>query len=238
VASYDGNLSLRSEEGIYITATRTLKAEAKVEDICLLDLDGNLLEGKRMPSSETMMHLYIYREREDVKGVAHSHPPYSTAFAAARQSMDVAIFPEVILDIGPVPLAEYATPSTEDVPNSLGPHVKWANGILLANHGLVTMGGSVAEAFYRTEKLEHAARTLIAAQLLGGPVPLRKCEVNYLYETHQAFKRRGQLLDCESVDHPSCRTVDDSEYLAYGSCDDTCRKKMIDKTVKAVLKRL
>lgn len=238
VASFDGNLSLRGEDGIYITATRTLKAEAKIEDICLIDLDGKVLEGTRSPSSETLMHLYIYRHRPDIKGIVHSHAPYSTAFAAARKSMDIAIFPEVILDIGPVPLAEYATPSTEDVPNSLAPHVKWANGILLANHGLVTTGSSLAEAFYRSEKLEHAARTLIASYVLGGPVPLRRCEVDYLYETHQAFKRRGLLLDCESIDHPSCRTIDDRDRLVCGSSDEKCKEELISKTVKSVLKRL
>ena len=238
VASFDGNLSLRSSDGIYITATRTLKSDASASDICLIDLDGNLLEGERKPSSETLMHLLIYRERPDVMGVVHTHAPYATAFASARQPLDAAIFPEVILDIGPVPLAEYATPSTEDVPNSLKSAIAWANGVLLANHGLVCMGGSLAEAFFRTEKLEHAAKTLIAAQTLGGAVPLKRCEVDYLYETHQAFKRRGVLLDCESLDHPSCRTSDDREKLVCDPNDNNCREELISKTAQAVLKRL
>ncbi|MBC8042975.1 MAG: class II aldolase/adducin family protein, partial [Rhizobacter sp.] len=168
VASYDGNVSLRADDGIYITATRTLKSDAALRDVCLIDHDGNFLEGERKPSTESEMHLFLYRSRPDVSGIVHAHPPYATAFAAARKPLDSPIFPEVILDIGPVPLAEYATPSTAEVAASLAPFVKTSNAMLLANHGAVVMGADIDEAFYRIEKLEHAAKTLVIAEALGG----------------------------------------------------------------------
>lgn len=205
VASYDGNVSLRGEDGIYITATRTLKAEAGIDDVCLLAPDGKFLEGSRKPSTESEMHLFIYRERPDVKGIVHAHPPYSTAFAAARKPLDMPVFPEVVLDIGAVPLAEYATPATAEVARSLTPFVKSANAILLANHGVVCVAENIDEAFYRMEKLELAARTIAIAQTLGGAVPLTASQLDYLYETHQDFQRRdgftkASMMDCDSCD--------------------------------------
>ncbi len=193
VAGYDGNLSLRAPEGIYITASHTLKRKASVDDISLMSLDGKWLEGQRRPSSESNMHLYIYRERPDVHAVLHTHPVCATAFAAARRALDLAVFPEVILDIGAVPLALYATPSTDEVAASLSPFVKHANAILLANHGVVVFGQDIWQALYRTEKLEHAAKTLLAAEALGGAHALTLTQLQRLFETHPAFVPRGNF---------------------------------------------
>ncbi|MDX2128134.1 MAG: class II aldolase/adducin family protein [Chloroherpetonaceae bacterium] len=199
VAAYDGNLSIRSAEGIYITSTRTLKSNATAQDICLVSPDGRFIEGLRPASTETAMHLLIYAMRPDVNAIVHAHPPATTAFAVARLSLEAALFPEVILDIGPVPLAAYATPSTEEVPNSLKPFVGSANAILLANHGLVTYAENLQDAFYRMDKLEHAAKTVLYAKIIGGSVPLSKKEIDYLYETHPVYRKEGKLLDCETA---------------------------------------
>ncbi len=234
VASYDGNVSLRAEDGIYITATRTLKANALPEDICLISLDGTLIEGKRPPSTESLMHLYIYNQRRDVQGIVHAHPPATTAFAVARKALDLAVFPEVILDLGPVPLADYATPSTDEVPRSLEPFIAWANAILLANHGVVVLGSNIHEALYRTEKLEHAAKTLIYAQILGGIVPLTKREVDYLYETHQNFERRGMFADFQEKETPKCEPAK----LTCKTCDEKTEQDFIKSVAEKILKRL
>jgi L-fuculose-phosphate aldolase len=235
VASYDGNVSLRRPEGIYITATRTLKSDAAPEDICLISLEGKLLEGKRPPSTESEMHLFIYRERADVKAIVHTHPPCTTAFAAARQALDLAVFPEVILDLGAVPLANYATPSTNEVAASLKPFITWANAVLLANHGVVVLGADIEEAFYRTEKLEHAAKTLLYAAALGGAVPLTKKEVDDLYATHHAFERRGEFAEFQSAAHQcECQT----EKLVCKSCDEKNQLDMVSDTAKKILQRL
>ncbi len=233
VASYDGNISLRSSDGIYITATRTLKAETTIDDVCLIDLNGKFLAGKRTPSTEADMHLFIYRERLDVNGIVHTHPPCATAFAAARQALDAAVFPEVILDIGAVPLAPYATPSTTEVAESLRPFISWANAILLANHGVVVLGSDVFEALYRTEKLEHAAKTLIAARSLGGAVALTRKEVDYLYETHQDVERRGALADSGKMNGKVS-----AEKLVCHSCDEKTDQDRRKEIVRKILAKL
>ncbi|MDW8436770.1 MAG: class II aldolase/adducin family protein [Chloroherpetonaceae bacterium] len=234
VASYDGNISLRADEGIYITATRTLKAEASPDDVCLMDWNGKLLEGKRPPSTESLMHLYLYKARSDVKGIVHAHPPATTAFAVARKALDLAVFPEVILDIGPVPLAQYATPSTDEVPRSLAPFAEWANAILLANHGVVVLGGDVYEALFRTEKLEHAAKTLVYAQTLGGVVPLTRGEVDYLYETHKEFERRGEFAEFQASATCKCEI----EKLVCRTCEEKSELDFVRGVAERVLKRL
>jgi L-fuculose-phosphate aldolase len=180
------------------------------------------------------MHLYVYTQRSDVQGIVHTHPPATTAFAVARKALDLAVFPEVILDIGPVPLAEYATPSTDEVPRSLAPFIAWANAILLANHGVVVMGNDIHEALYRTEKLEHAAQTLIYAQTLGGIVPLTKREVDYLYETHQDFERRGIFADFQENGNCKCET----EKLVCKTCDEKSEQDFVRSVAEKILKRL
>lgn len=201
VAGYDGNVSLRAAEGIYITASRTLKRRASLDDVSLLSLDGKWLDGKRAPSTESQMHLYIYRERPDVGGIAHTHAVCATAFAAARCALDLAAFPEVILDIGAVPLAQYATPSTSEVAASLAPFIKTANAVLLANHGVVALGEDIWQALYRTEKLEHAAKTLLLAQSLGGAKPLTRAQLERLFETHPEFAPRGEFRVAPEPDY-------------------------------------
>jgi len=247
VASYDGNVSLRAKEGIYITATRTLKAEASINDVCLIDLNGKLIEGKRKPSTESLMHCYIYQNRKDVEGIVHTHPINTTAFAAARKPLDLAVFPEVILDLGAVPLAVYATPSTDEVARSLQPYVGWANAILLANHGVVCMGQDIEEAFYRTEKLEHAAKTLIASASIGGAVALSRAEVDRLYATHEEFKRRGEFSFTENESSKqSVSQIGASEKLVCHDCSDeniasskeNSPEHITEEIVRKVLRRL
>lgn len=234
VAGYDGNVSLRAQEGIYITATRTLKADATPDDVCLIDLEGKLINGKRSPSTESLMHCYIYQSRPDVQGIVHTHPTATTAFAVARKALDLAVFPEVILDVGPVPLANYATPSTDEVPRSLAPFVSWANAILLSNHGVVVLGNDIYEALYRTEKLEHAAKTLIYAQMIGGVVPLTRSEVDYLYETHKDFQRRGMFADFQEKEVCKCET----EKLVCKTCDEKADIDFTKQIAEKILKRL
>ncbi|MBW7887497.1 MAG: class II aldolase/adducin family protein [Bacteroidetes bacterium] len=169
VAATDGNVSARLPNGNILTTPASLnKGFVRAEDLVEVTVEGKLVSKQGKPSSEIGMHLFIYRERKDVNAVVHAHPVYATAFAAARKEISVKAFPEVLVAIGRIPLAEYATPSTGEVADSLQPFVQHHEAVLLMNHGAVTYGGNVWEAYFRMEKVEHAAHIQITAQALEG----------------------------------------------------------------------
>lgn len=183
VAATDGNVSARLENGnILITRTLVGKGLVTQDDLVEVDLQGNVKQGQHAPSTELGMHLYIYAERPDVHAVVHAHPPYATGFAAARQSLEGCVLPEVIVGLGRIPLAEYATPSTVEVARSLGPYVQACTAILLSNHGVVTYGADVLEAYHKMEKVEHAAHVSFVARLLGGEQPLGPTDIAKLLD--------------------------------------------------------
>jgi L-fuculose-phosphate aldolase len=179
VSAYDGNLSVRTpKDTILITRSGICKGEVKREDILEIDHHGNILNGSGKVTTENKIHLFIYSSREEVNAVIHCHPVYTTAFASSRDSYPSNVFPEVILTLGEVPVCEYATPSTEQVPGSLTPFIKSGWAYILKNHGAVTLGKSLKDAYFKMEKLEHTSKILTAASLLGGakPIPQGKIE--------------------------------------------------------------
>ncbi len=168
VVSSDGNVSVRLDDGrILATPTMTCKGRMTDDLIAVTDLEGRSVNERRA-SSELAMHLLIYRERPDVKAVCHAHPPHGTAFAVAGLPIDQPILSEVILTLGCVPLAEYGTPSTEELTDAMRPLVKHHNALLMANHGAVAYGADLWQAFDRLETLEHTAKIAILARALGG----------------------------------------------------------------------
>ncbi len=181
VAATDGNVSARLPSGtILITPSGLNKGRVTAKDLVEVHPDGTVLRGKRKPSTEMDMHLFVYEKRPDIHAVVHAHPVHATAFAVARVPMTGAVLPEVILGLGGVPLATYATPSTREVRDSIAPYVMRANAILLANHGVLTMGASPDEAFFRMEKVEQAAHILSVAKALGGVHRLTPAELQRL----------------------------------------------------------
>ncbi len=183
VAATDGNISVRLPNGnILATPTSLNKGFVQKEDLVELSLDGRQISGKRKPSTEMKMHLFIYLQRKDVNAVVHCHPIYATGFAAAGIPLKENIFPEMIVGFGTIPLAAYATPSTEDVGESLRPFIASSDAILLANHGVVTFGNDVWDAYFKMEKVEHIAQTLFVAQSLGGAKQLSNEQVLQLKE--------------------------------------------------------
>lgn len=178
VAANDGNISLKiSDNEILITTTGISKGEMRLEHIVLVDRNGILLCGDNTPTSEMKMHLTVYRERPEIKAVVHAHPPDSTAFAVAQQPMDMTSLSEVILSVGKIALAAYATPSTDEVSQAIEPYLCDSDAVLMANHGVLTIGRSLKEAYYKMETIEHFARILISARLLGGAIPIPENEV-------------------------------------------------------------
>ena len=181
VAATDGNVSARLPNGnVLTTRTSVNKGAVTLKDLVEVTPDGKPLSGQGNPSTETGMHLYIYRERPDCSAVVHAHPAYATGFATARVPLEGCLFPEVIIGLGAIPLAEYATPSTPEVAASLSPYVKSTEAILLANHGVVTFGTDPMDAYFKMEKVEHAAHITFIARLLGGEHRLTAQELGRL----------------------------------------------------------
>lgn len=186
ISASDGNVSCRTGDGrLLVTPGGVLKGDMEPDDLVLTDMDGNLLEGSRKPSSEIRMHLQVYRNRPDVLGIVHAHPPMIVAFTLAGFPFNAKVLPEVWLMLGNVPLAPYATPSTAKVPESIAPYVEKSRAILLKRHGAVTFGRTVTEACMRMEKLEHAARIIYHASILEErktPTPLTDNDIRKLEE--------------------------------------------------------
>jgi len=183
LSATDGNLSVRTKNGyILTTATHTCKGFLTLKDIIKTELSGKVVQGSGKISSEYKLHKFIYEQRKDVNAVIHTHPKFITAYAAAGIALDKIIFPEIYLFFGKIPLAKYATPSTDEIPESVAPYVKDYDAIMLANHGLVTFGSTLEEAYFKTEKVEHIAEISYYSKMLGGAKELTQEQVKKLDE--------------------------------------------------------
>lgn len=183
VKAYDGNLSVRTKKNyILSTASQTHKKKTKAADIIKCDNKGKNLSGKRKLSTELKLHLYIYSKRKDINAVIHTHPIYISSFAAAGKKLPRNILPEVYIEFGEIPIAPYATPSTDEVPASIEPFIMKHKAIILANHGLVAFGKTLEEAYMITEKLEQYAEICFNAKLLGGAKSLTPAQLKKLDE--------------------------------------------------------
>lgn len=162
VAANDGNISAKcSPNTFWTTPTGVSKGFMTPEMMVKMDLQGNILSGDYKPSSEVKMHLRVYKENPEVNAVVHAHPPVGTSFAIAGISLDKPVSPEAVVLLGTVPVASYATPGTEEVPESIAPFCKTHNAVLLANHGALTWGRDLIEAYFRMESVEHYATMLM-----------------------------------------------------------------------------
>jgi L-fuculose-phosphate aldolase len=177
-ASNDGNISVRIDDArLLMTPKNVCKGFMDAGMMCVTDLDGRKIAGDRDPSSEMQMHLEVYRQRPDVRAVVHAHPPIATGFAVAGIPLDRAVLAEVVTTLGSVPIAEYATPSTRELPAAVARYVKAHDGMLLANHGALTLGGDLYAAYYKMETIEHFAKISLVARMLGGEHLLSREEV-------------------------------------------------------------
>jgi L-fuculose-phosphate aldolase len=174
-AGNDGNVSFRlSEKEVLCTPTLVSKGFMKPEDLCIVDMQGNQISGKRKRSSEILLHLTIMRERPDVKSVVHCHPPHATAFAVAREPIPQCILPEIEVFLGDIPITQYKTPGSQEFADTVLPFVQKTNVMILANHGTVSYGETVERAYWWTEILDAYCNILMMARGLG--------KINYFTE--------------------------------------------------------
>jgi L-fuculose-phosphate aldolase len=192
VAATDGNLSVRlGSNRVMVTPTGFSKGMLQPEDMVLVDLEGKKLSGATGPSSEIAMHLTIYRMRPDVGAVVHAHPCTATGFASAGIALDEPLCSEVVVTLGSVPLAPYATTGTAELSESLQPFIADHNAILMANHGVVTYGADLHQAYMRMEAVEHYAKVVLAARQLGQPCSLDRREVEKLTDVRARYRMNG-----------------------------------------------
>jgi L-fuculose-phosphate aldolase len=167
-AANDGNITVRvSENEVLCTPTLHCKGFLKPDDIAMVDMTGKQISGRKKRSSEALLHLEIYRQREDIKSVVHCHPPHATAFAIAREPIPQCILPEVEVFLGDVPITKYETPGGQSFADTIIPFVDRTNVMILANHGTVSYGESVEQAYWWTEILDSYCRMLLLAKQLG-----------------------------------------------------------------------
>ena len=188
VAMNDGNVSIRlDEDRILCTPTAVSKGFVQLDDLIVCDCTGKKMEGLREPTSEVAMHNTIYELRPDVRSVVHAHPPVATGFATAGRALDKALLPEVIIQLGAVPLASYGLPGTTALSEGMLPWIPNYDALLLENHGCTTYGSDVWQAFFRMEMVEHFARITFVAEMMGGAKPLPREEVEKLFASRQRY---------------------------------------------------
>lgn len=182
-AGNDGNISFRlGPNEVLCTPTLVSKGFMKPADLCIVDMEGNQLDGGRKRSSEILLHLTIMKERPDVNAVVHCHPPHATAFAVAREPIPQCVLPEVEIFLGEVPITRYETPGGQKFADTVKPFVKHANVMILANHGTVSCGETVERAYWWTEILDAYCRILMLAKDLGRVSHLTRAETQELLD--------------------------------------------------------
>lgn len=181
IASTEGNVSARlGGDRFLLTPAGICKGRMGTRDLVVVDGTGRRVSGEREPTTETDLHLRIYRARPDVNAIVHAHPPTATGFAVAGVPLADCVLPEILVTVGSVPLAPYGTPGATDLAEKALPTAKRHDAFLLKNHGAVALGGNLWQAFHRMEMIESFAKSLLTAKTLGRVDPLAPEEVTKL----------------------------------------------------------
>jgi L-fuculose-phosphate aldolase len=216
VASNDGNISVRiGPDRLLMTPASVSKGFMTPEMMVVTDLDGRVIEAApgRKPSSEALMHLVAYRQRPDIGAVVHAHPPTATGFAVAGIPLDRAVLAEVVTTLGSIPIADYGTPSTRELADTVAPLLRAHDGVLLANHGAITLGADLFSAYYKMETIEHFARISLTARQLGREHLLSREEVERLQGLRGSYGIASPAPICpdpgpaDAGFDPSCQVV-------------------------------
>jgi L-fuculose-phosphate aldolase len=191
LAATDGNVSVRLGDRVLVTPSGINKGLMEADQVITVDREGRVLKGEGRPTSEIRMHLLAYELRPDVGAVVHAHLPYATACTLAGIDLLEPILPEVVITLGGIPTAPYATPGSREVPEAVREFIREYDAILLSRHGAMTVGREVMDAYNKMEKLEHTARVVLAARLQGPLPPLPAAEVEKLRRLGAEYKGGG-----------------------------------------------
>lgn len=195
IRSSDGNISVRlDEERFLVTPSGLYKMTMEPDDPVIVNRDGDVLEHKPglRPTSELGMHFEAYRQRPDINAVLHAHPPFATALTIAGLPFPTEFLPEVLVALGDVPTAPYATPGTKAMAESICEPIRSHNSVLLSNHGSISVGKTLEEALIALERLEHTAYTYYLARALGQPQPLANEELEKLRALGEKMRSKSK----------------------------------------------
>jgi L-fuculose-phosphate aldolase len=192
IVGADGNLSARTSDGtVLITPAGAMKGFLQPEQIAHIDMQGRVLDDGPRCSTEAGIHLVSYRERPDVRAVLHCHPPHAVALTLAGIDMQIPLIPEIIVTIGGIPTAPFATPGTDELPDSIRSIVRCSDTVVMQNHGSVTLGVNLLDAFKKLDMLEHTAKILWLANCVGTVKPLTPEAVAKLLDTRRKLGIRS-----------------------------------------------
>jgi L-fuculose-phosphate aldolase len=189
IVGSDGNISARLSDGtLLITPAGAMKGFLQPEQMAHVDMNGESVDGGPRGSTETGIHLVSYEERPEMKAVLHCHPPHAVAMTIAGIDLQQPVIPEIIVTIGGIPTAPFGTPGTHELPETIRDIVRCSDTLVMQNHGSVTLGTNLLDAFKKLDMLEHTARILWLAHTVKGELdPLPPEAVAKLLDSRKAL---------------------------------------------------
>jgi len=205
-AANDGNVSYRfDEDRIVCTPTGISKGFMKPDDLCIVDMEANQISGHRKMTSEIRQHITILKHRSDVKSVVHCHPPHATAFGMVREAIPQYLMPEAEINLGTVPIAKYTIPGGQEFADAILPFVDKSDIIIQANHGTVSYGATVEQAYFLVETLDAYCKILLLARSLGRVQYFTQEEAVALLELKRTMGLKDPRIDitgCKRCSNP------------------------------------
>jgi L-fuculose-phosphate aldolase len=244
VASNDGNISIKiSPNEVICTPTGMSKGYLTPDQLVKVDMEGNKLEGELEASSEVKIHLDVYRNKKGINSAVHAHPPYSTAYAVAGMPLDQCVIPEIIVSLGSIPLTEYGTPSTHEIPDNIRKYLQDHNAFLLENHGAFAIGADVYQAYYRMESMELFAKISLLAKMLGNVKNISEENVRKIMDLRSNYiKDDNGYAGCRIGDRFITGTDDIADIAGNnGGGDDetiTLKKSELVEIVKRIVENI
>lgn len=240
VAANDGNITaVLNDRELLSTPTGVSKGFMTTDMIIKVDRTGNAIShnSKYRPSSEVKMHLEVYKTRPDVKAVVHAHPPYATSFAVAGIPLNKCVLPEAIIVIGAVPLAPYGLPSTMEIPDSIRDLIQNSDAVLLQNHGTLTLGSDLLNAYHKLETLEHTANIVWKAIQLGNMNVLPERERDRLMTLREKFNLPGRITSCDATPMPSSHAESFETHSANEAVSEEKIRQIAEQVISKLSKR-
>jgi len=240
VAANDGNITaVLNDRELLSTPTGVSKGFMTTDMIIKVDRTGKAVSGngKFRPSSEVKMHLEVYKTRPDVKAVVHAHPPYATSFAVAGIPLNKCVLPEAIIVIGAVPLAPYGLPSTMEIPDSIRDLIQNSDAVLLQNHGTLTLGSDLLNAYHKLETLEHTANIVWKAIQLGNMNVLPERERDRLMTLRDKFNLPGRVTSCDATPMPSSHPESFEKHSANEAVSEEKIRQIAEQVISKLSKR-